>query len=225
MHLKLTEKQYSCRPCNQNFVCLAAKNNHYVSVHPEMVFKCIHISCGKVKFSEKCIIKHYVKWHNKEGVLKCSFCNRKFGSENMLSYHKDEDHYDEDLGPREFVCDLTPCHKHFLTQQNLDKHKIRHATPVKKGPPAPKVACNICGQTVATTYLEEHVRIIHMKIKPSFECNLCEKSYSTRGHLKKHKLIQHIRRELQCPYCSKTYYNPAIFKRHIKSAHEQKEQI
>jgi KRAB domain-containing zinc finger protein len=222
MHSKMAGKEIVCPFCNQSFDCMAAKNHHYISVHPDMVFKCIHVSCGKIKFTEKCIIKHYTVKHNKEGLLKCNFCERKFGSDANLSYHHDEDHFDEDLGPREFACDLTNCHKHFLSQKNLDKHKVRHATPVKKGPPAPRVACNICGLTVAATYLEEHVRIIHMKIKPSFKCNLCEKSYSTRGHLKKHKLIQHIRRELQCPHCTKTYYNPDVFKRHIESAHEQK---
>lgn len=229
VHTTSCQKEISCRLCDLKFNSVIARQHHRITEHPENIFQCKFTDCAKEMFTDKSLISHYNLFHNKEGILNCRFCDRFYGAEQSLSYHYDIDHDDEDIGPREFICDVPRCQRRFTTQQNLDKHiksrKTGHQPPLKsrnskKSIPKQRVLCNTCGVSVSKGYLDSHISAVHLKTKP-LTCNWCEKKFETKSRLKRHKLRKHVRRELKCPQCSKVYHDIAILKQHIESFHQK----
>lgn len=67
-----------------------------------------------------------------------------------------------------------------------------------------------CGKEFNKTWnLLDHVRM-HVGIRP-YECNICHHTFTQKGNLKKHNLIQHSHRSLKerkrfkCKTCNKRY--------------------
>ena len=57
-------------------------------------------------------------------------------------------------------------------------------------------------------------------ITGSFHCILCDKSYSTRGTLWKHKKSEHKGLKYACNQCAKQFIYQSDLSRHIKGVHE-----
>ena len=77
----------------------------------------------------------------------------------------------------------------------------------------------VCGVKLRTkVILKLHVRSIHEGIK--YDCNVCDKSFTQRPHLKKHKITVHLSSEnLPCKICDFKGKTQEHLNKHIKNMH------
>nr|UXP11870.1 snail1 [Lottia goshimai] len=71
--------------------------------------------------------------------------------------------------------------------------------------------------TIPTSH---HPKTINGQSPPRFQCDACQKSYSTFGGLSKHKQFhcaQQIKKDFRCKYCDKSYSSLGALKMHIRT--------
>ena len=86
---------------------------------------------------------------------------------------------------------------------------------------APRVKCTACDVEVTKSNLNKHIRNSHMNMKAvQWDCQLCDKKFTTKGGLKKHKVVVHVKRELHCSFCDKVFYVSSVLKKHIEGIHK-----
>ncbi|XP_046457007.1 zinc finger and BTB domain-containing protein 49-like isoform X2 [Daphnia pulex] len=112
-----------------------------------------------------------------------------------------------------FKCDVCPME--FTAKGTLEKHKMKHAHPLKW------IECQYCEHTVYAGNMIRHLRI-HGSAgeKQQFKCDVCSKNFSRKDHLKFHKL-GHMTPQA-CPFCDKykTPY-PIRLTHHIRMTHNK----
>jgi len=91
--------------------------------------------------------------------------------------------------------------------------------------------CKICGKSVNTyASLQHHIKHIHnpsgqllpvKKNDQKFTCNLCNRTFGARGHLKEHVLGVHDRSlAICCPICQKTFHTKKRMRKHLVNSHK-----
>ena len=86
--------------------------------------------------------------------------------------------------------------------------------------------------------LHGHIEVIHRKVEKEFKCTDCEKSYSSKSNLNKHKRVAHLMcnlnyafieninknsslgKEIPCKFCEKKFSRKDALKRHVKTVHK-----
>ena len=60
-----------------------------------------------------------------------------------------------------------------------------------------------------------------VQAKTPFTCEICEKTFTTKGYVNKHKMFVHENiRDLECQYCQKKFSEKSNLDRHIKCVHQ-----
>ncbi|XP_029301580.1 gastrula zinc finger protein XlCGF52.1-like isoform X1 [Cottoperca gobio] len=96
-----------------------------------------------------------------------------------------------------FVCDV--CNKSFNRQFHLMKHMNTH----KEQRP---FACDQCPRKFRNTATFEYHLLRHEERKyATLKCQLCEKTFKTKMHLKTHQLVHTDRRPFNCSTCGKAF--------------------
>lgn len=81
--------------------------------------------------------------------------------------------------------------------------------------------CEDCGKMISTRYLAKH-RENHRvggKKDKSFACDLCDRRYTLKENLNKHKRIHSNDKRYTCPYCDEKFMHWASRKYHIICRH------
>ena len=86
--------------------------------------------------------------------------------------------------------------------------------------------------------LHGHIEVVHRKIVKEFECTVCEKSYSSKSNLNKHRKTAHLLsklnsafieninkkaslgKEIHCKFCEKKFSRKDALKRHVMTVHK-----
>ena len=86
--------------------------------------------------------------------------------------------------------------------------------------------------------LHGHIEVVHRKIVKKFECTVCEKSYSSKSNLNKHRKTAHLMsnlnsafieninkkaslgKEIHCKFCEKKFSRKDALKRHVTTVHK-----
>ena len=211
--------RYTCQKCNYT----TQKKSNYTT-H----LKCVHLKekfpCGICHRLFSNLPQHMRVAH---ATTQGKLLNEKIReniSENLNS---------EDLGLKSHLA-LVPsaavitsgyscklCSQHFATKSDLSLHRKTHKANIKR-------ECEICKKPYSN--LEQHVKIVHRKIK-NFECVNCRKRFYDNRELRNHHLkslqtgqCQTISTDQggkrfpcdQCEYKSKTKTNLTL---HIESIH------
>ena len=111
-------------------------------------------------------------------------------------------------------------------RSNLVRHKAnKHNIGVKWH------NCNYkeCGKKFKTSgVLKRHIKIVHMKIR-SIKCDICQETFQTQSHLKRHKIYKHTTAipKFKCsePECNKEFKINDDLVRHIRNVHAKGDQI
>lgn len=112
-----------------------------------------------------------------------------------------------------FVCTVPECKEKFSCAENLETHMKLHQG-IKP------FTCNICGKVCRTESRLNIHQARHASDGENCKCDICERSFSSRSALKKHKLRIHRPLPHICPYCHSGFEEDRYMAIHIKRAHE-----
>ncbi|XP_052889293.1 zinc finger protein 681-like [Anopheles moucheti] len=157
--------------------------------------------------------------------LKCHLCDQRFRSQNRLDGHirvhqglkpalckicgKDftdwrnlKRHNAEKhlkLDHGNFRCDYEGCNLSFTTGKGFKSHKRKH-DPDYVRPVPKKCICEMCGKTFSSQGALKKHSYIHTGGMP-FHCEKCNKSYPTSYKLKVHMMRHQGIKNFECSYC------------------------
>ena len=130
------------------------------------------------------------------------------------------------IGPKKqsFNCDI--CGKNFSSKYHLFLHEQTvHNSDGNRGKEELKdLKCEICNKDFKKKKgLIDHIDRIHKhdisKVN-QFDCNYCDKYYTTRGNLDRHVDAVHFGKSFICDICDKSYVESAQLKNHFKAIHD-----
>lgn len=156
------------------------KDGKTLQVHCKL---CCEVFKSILAYRDHFLENHARDEDDKQYCKKCemTFENRKTLLEHFRLVHEN------------FNC--TMCKRQFASEHQLNEHLNCHENSDSK------VMCNFCGKIYASQInLNFHIDAMHKEIR--FYCDMCEKSYSFKSALYKHRLVSHIRgRTVKCPEC------------------------
>lgn len=113
-----------------------------------------------------------------------------------------------------FLCAVLECNEKFTCLENLQTHMKLHQI-IKP------FTCNICGKVCRTERRLNIHQARHANDGEKCKCDICERSFSSRSALKKHKLRIHRPLPHICPYCHSGFEEHRYMVIHVKRAHEK----
>lgn len=107
------------------------------------------------------------------------------------------------------------CDQRFDTRSNLERHQKLHLTTKKS------FICDHCGLEYYTlAALKEHTATKHNPSgKKLHECEVCKKSFVSRGLYKRHIVVHSEDRPFHCEHCSNAFKLKTHLVRHNKKVH------
>ena len=207
-------KEYKC--CEITFYSRNSFISHKRSNHCiKKQFECDFNNCGQ-KFMTELNLNCHKSIHykvNNQYVCRESDCNFETTVLRSLVEHK----YSH-LNDKPFKCNIDGCIKTYKRNHDLLFHqRIIHLTDNQYI--CDEIDCNF--KTIYKNNLVLHKQI-HSNVKP-FKCDFdgCNKTFTTKGSLKKHKEYIHGNTSLlyKCPIdsCNKSFKHKDILKNHMKT--------
>lgn len=85
-----------------------------------------------------------------------------------------------------------------------------------------KIICEICNKKFTRrSHLKTH-SIIHSNVKP-YLCNICNKSFTNSSNLLRHQKLHREERQFSCINCSKKFSQKVHLQKHLIQVHDKKE--
>ena len=181
--------------------------------------------CGKQFIAKRALYLHMRGVHT-EVEVPCNDCDKIFKSKTKLEYHTRATHQEKNS----FYCDVkvgdTRCIYYSATKSNLRAHKKRMHEKTLPNPP--ELVCGSCDYRTNRKFnLDTHSEKCKISDRSpiNHSCNLCNKTFSTKKHLTRHKKL-HDRTnnakpisDVSCVVCKKTFVNTWNLNRHTKKDH------
>ena len=178
--------------------------------------------CGKQFIAKRALYLHMRGVHT-EVEVPCNDCDKIFKSKTKLEYHTRATHQEKNS----FYCDVkvgdTRCTYYSATKSNLRAHKKRMHEKTLPNPP--ELVCGSCDYRTNRKFnLDTHSEKCKISDRSpiNHSCNLCNKTFSTKKHLTRHKKL-HDRTnnakpisDVSCVVCKKTFVNTWNLNRHTK---------
>ncbi|RUS78841.1 hypothetical protein EGW08_013383 [Elysia chlorotica] len=172
----------ACLLCGLVFKEKEGLMEHAQEMHKGSNFTCE--ICGKMYTEERYLILHEKTHTDNSDNLKpfaCTFCDRRFSSQHLLSKHEKKMH----LSKREIKCHL--CHKLFKRNENLTRHMLSHSG-VKN------FQCPECGVGFTEKgSLTRHFKAQHQQLRPH-SCPICRRSFTRKSLVRKHVERFHVQK-------------------------------
>nr|XP_053642309.1 zinc finger protein 62-like [Cherax quadricarinatus]XP_053642310.1 zinc finger protein 62-like [Cherax quadricarinatus]XP_053642311.1 zinc finger protein 62-like [Cherax quadricarinatus]XP_053642312.1 zinc finger protein 62-like [Cherax quadricarinatus] len=113
----------------------------------------------------------------------------------------------------QFICTVPECAEKFNNQEHLDTHMKLHFG-VKP------FTCDVCGKVCQTESRLKTHQAFHVNdgVKP--KCDVCERSFSSRSALNKHKKMLHKPKPHVCPHCNSGFEEHKYMVIHAKRSHD-----
>lgn len=141
----------------------------------------------------------------------CPLCGKEISSISNMSSHIQQCHPST---PEPYRCE--ECGGYYKTRISLKHHMQSQHTPGRK-----KFPCKYCGNLFTESRsLREHINCTH-ETTEVFSCEVCKKTFLTRGRLRRHMYI-HGEFRLFCKYCGKGFHLKDNMNKHIDLMHEKK---
>ncbi|CAH1797434.1 unnamed protein product, partial [Owenia fusiformis] len=164
---------------------------------------------GECNFEMETLLNH--KCENKFLIkgkrINCINCRWGFPDLVSLQLHARQVH------PAEATYNCTHCDTVCSTWLELIGHWKQH----------PFVKCLICSKEFKDyKYLMSHRYYAHpvqRKKRSSVLCNVCGKTYMTRGGYRTHYDLAHAEQKFKCDFCPKTFGSEVTKKRHLADTH------
>ncbi len=209
-HSRMKSNPRQCYLCLKEFKRIHTVRRH-LKIHSGEDKKWPCSKC-KMKFTKKIYVKRHMKIHSgKAKKYPCHKCNMKFTSKSYINIHMLTH-----STVKAYECSM--CHKKFTFECTLKKHLNIHTGADKKQcpickafyrdlklhmvvhqerKPKEKVTCPVC--KIQVMHLQ-----LHMKIhgpRKVFNCKDCDKTFTNKGNLNRHRLIHKGFHKKECPIC------------------------
>ena len=170
--------------------------------------------------------------HNQEEVddNKCDFCDKTFSSVTKLQKHINSYH---EIITNEKECDycgitLTKLQEHDCLHEEISTNNVINSEAcsiVSESQKVTKCDTTAVNLSEVVTDLSRHdtdnLDDTKLNIKKKFSCVFCEKSFDTKGNLKKHMISVHesSSKHHDCEFCDKSFHLQGDLKQHIRIFH------
>jgi len=235
--VRLRQKNFVCKHCNNYFTSKVKLNKHINTVHPHLnraPYSCDH--CELVFNTRQALNKHVsskhqetkerheceecgecfqslqsLHWHRSKHTgdfaFKCKHCDKGFNNYKLM-----EEHENLHTGNKPYQC--TKCPKSFANKGTLWLHVKKHETDKP-------YACDYCSKSFGhTSHLAVHKRI-HTGEKP-YDCRLCEEKFISGNYLKRHMKTHKDQDPFACGLCNKTFQKRSDLSKHGNTEHNGK---
>ena len=190
-HRRIHRKKFSCELCDKKFARKTELARH-INVHENGIKRKrrrVRPQQTKLKPTEKKEMEE-----EKTEYYKCEICTYiGFKKENLKDHMKRKHRND-------FTCDV--CGKKFGLNKDLGRHKKQVHCEAKH-------YCEKCNRVYKSKRRLDHHLKTHEAdyVKPSFDCEICEKSFTTKYVLAAHIKSEHLgmKRIYQCPLCGRSF--------------------
>jgi len=204
---KLNKKLTDCPECGELVIFL---KQHLKEVHSMSTFRCF---CGKEYSKNESLKLHRRVVHDQERI-KCKQCEKEFRQESHLKTHVESTH-EKSCNP----CDI--CGKIYPSQTYLKMHINNvHENKGTKPKQLPSVKneymCQLCGKSRSSNGILHHfVNCENYTEGVKYQCDSCEKTYSSRYLLKDHVHVTHKNNPIICSVCGKNFSSNLQLKKHM----------
>ena len=187
--------RHSCLKCSLQFSRRSSLSRHVQAIHKTTCHICYFDNFDEVSNKSHIDSRH--------AVLRCSECDKIFGTRSTLSFHMKKHH--SKLLPALQAFDCTECEQTFMNNRRLLVHmRTEHLNQWYK--------CDVCGKDFGRKdSYTTHLLFVHSK-----PCKLCDFKGSSSDQLKKH-MKSH---KLECDICHFSTYDHVKFVRHMTTKHQ-----
>lgn len=151
-------------------------------------------------------------------VHKCAFCTRTFLTPESYTRHLNRAHSEYKETAEQHICDT--CDKGFSTSSSLKRHQKSHDPDAKYKFKCPHKDCKWKGSDNHADF-QAHMST-HSGKKP-FECDKCDKSFTSKQSLEGHSLSHTKHEKIPCPFapeCTHTFNSVKYLHEHLQGEHE-----
>ncbi|XP_008199803.1 zinc finger protein 37 homolog isoform X3 [Tribolium castaneum] len=164
-------------------------------------FKCD--KCDQLFTSQQRLERHF----SKHQTYSCGICDKEFKQNSALQTHIKHVHLRD---YNYYQCHL--CGKQFCYKNSLKLHFLTH-NPIKTE------KCDLCPKKFVTRIgLAKHLRSVHSDAPP-LTCNFCNKSIKTEKNLVKHIQLYHFHEGDICDICDKPFSKKQYLIKHKMRVH------
>ena len=120
---------------------------------------------------------------------------------------------------RAYKCSVQQCGAAFKKSAHLRQHSLTHSG-------LKPFTCQICLRNFVSRWVlkAHHLTAHDRSAAPTFPCSECNRSFSTKGTLTRHKASHSDMRPFLCPYCPKTFKTYSICKKHVRTHSKEQEE-
>ena len=203
--------------CGKTYFKKHDLQRHFVSHIGDLQFRCYTGDCtGAIRYCDKqALARHIHKKHTQERPYECDICNKRFLYSPNLSTHrrkvhsvKNKQNQSQNSDPnnrwivltgdknKPFKCGYEGCYRHYTIKQALKRHFVTHT-----GNSRFRCYLGECNGKIHYRdrhFLNRHIRTKHTFEKP-FQCDICERRFGRKDHLKSHKKNMHGNEEEKKP--------------------------
>ena len=202
---------YTCDKCDTLF-----PSKYHLQQHARIHLQPLQCTiCGFETKIRSTLNSHVRNVHRKalRQNFKCEECNIVVSTKITLSRHIQVKH----LGNEEYSCSFCKFKSGYDSSLRKHMESIHNASQLK---------CDLCNWEGKGNRLKlsRHKKSAHQEMKENtkvHQCDLCEKAYSRKEHLQKHKEKTHFGVRYQCHMCQHKSTTSTSLKIHIKSIHDQ----
>ncbi len=227
--------RYKCDFCGLFFAFKTTLDTHVRKHTGEKPYKCEF--CEK-SYSEKGHLNVHKRTHTGEKPFKCDVCFKAFGYKSAWKTHMtlhdanqpprmrnflcpqcgkgfyQKPHLNEHLrthsNVKEFMCEL--CGKEFRYKYAVKMHKDRQHTAHNQQNKAWQHNTSH-GQVMTQESAQMHVKSKSAKHRP-YTCDLCNKHFTQKYHLKAHHMIHSGEKPYKCTLCDQAFRHKSTLQNH-----------
>ncbi|XP_045184300.2 zinc finger protein 271-like [Mercenaria mercenaria] len=221
MSQKKAKRRYKCEICKRTCSSFGNLKRHMYIHTEDKPFSCA--ICRKGFIRRERLKEHMNSFHESQKPYSCDICNKAFSLKQNLKAHMNYH-----LPMPRYTCCL--CNKDFKYRGDLGKHMKRvHNEPVEvdknfqildqddritQKPSKHGSAAEYDQIKVGTTFSADK------KTEIEHRCDICRKTCSSYGNLKRHMYIHTDDKPFSCAICLKGFIRRDHLKDHVNSVHK-----